>query len=486
MSLGVLLVVIPFENDAQALYLGSVFCAVISCCVRILIEHGTKKFLGEIVSIYAGILIISSLLLRIVRINDWGIYIELFLRDVAPVLFLIVILLCSLPKGFLPNLSYPYKIWFKLSFFGMLFLMGLQFISSFSGISPEMSFYQFRHELGLYIALFFVAIFTVTTLPRVRGYLLIMVFIGLVVGIISSIENLLYYIGGESIRHFLFEHEFIRTYLGERIKPVRSQFPFYHHNRLGFYLVSIVFLVIAFRGFLSKRSWTRWYPAAAVIPAAGLILTFTRSAVLACIGGVLIMFLLTRWYRLIGLVLIIIIFLIAAPRSVQKHYLTIFQEATYRSSDSSAYGRLVGWDIAREIILQHPFMGIGYGWRNFEVMNRIYPGQFIYSHCHNSYLEIACESGILAMFVFVFSYLSLIVLHIRVWLRMPPLPVRKTVIAWIGLLCAIGLYMFTNFILRYSTGMFTWILLAISFRFITLVLPEKYRGEIDQSSADMV
>lgn len=476
-SLGVLLVVIPFERDAQAMYLGSILFAIVSCCLRILIEQGTKKFVGDVIAIYVGILIIAVLLLRIVRFDDWGIYVELFFRDVAPLLFLIVILLRYLPVMFIPDIPYPYKIWFKFSFYGMLFLMGLQFLSSFSGVSPEMSFYHFRHELGLYMALFLVALFTVTTLSRFRGYLRLIVIVGLVVAVISILENVLYYSGVVSIRDFLLEHEFIRTYLGERIKPVRSQFPFYHHNRLGFYLVSIVFFVIAFRGIESKRFWSRWYPAAMVIPAIGLVVTFTRSAVVACLGGLLIIFLLSRWYRIIGLILIIGIFLVAAPQSVRNHYLTIFQETTYRESDSTAYGRLVAWDIAREIIIQYPFMGIGYGWRNFEFIDKSTTRQFIYSHCHNSYLEIACESGILAMFVFVFSYLSIIVLYVKAWLRMPPIPVRKTVIAWTGLLCAIGLYMFTNYIFRYSLGVFMWILLAVTLRLITLIPLEGDRVE---------
>jgi O-antigen ligase len=174
-----------------------------------------------------------------------------------------------------------------------------------------------------------------------------------------------------------------------------------------------------------------------------------------------------------------------SPSSVQRHYLSIFHGETYVDENSTIHTRFVAWEMARDIIKDYPWMGIGYGWRNFEYLDRQYRmvEDLEFSHCHNTWLQAACEAGIPSLLSLLAVWISLLVLLLLGARAMPARsPQRRQFVSLVGLFSGIAIYMLSNYVLRYTSGTLIWILLALA---LTIIYRTFCDEAVPQESLDI-
>jgi putative inorganic carbon (HCO3(-)) transporter len=155
-----------------------------------------------------------------------------------------------------------------------------------------------------------------------------------------------------------------------------------------------------------------------------------------------------------------------APPEVKQRVATIINPMAYIQGWGTLGLRHQIWTYSVDVIEKYPFLGVGYGWDVFEdYVNANYEplstGETI-AHAHNNYLEVAAETGLFGLLVFVALNVLLFVQIFRAW-RMTERQTkpRFVVAGFFGLLVAINMYGMSNYSLRYTIGMLVWICFAL-------------------------
>ncbi|MCG8604268.1 O-antigen ligase family protein [bacterium] len=123
------------------------------------------------------------------------------------------------------------------------------------------------------------------------------------------------------------------------------------------------------------------------------LLTLSRAGFI----GLIIAFLLISRRRLkptylISIGILMVVVFLYVPEMAERILST-------SSADTTGGGRLLIWEGAFNMIKDHPFTGVGYG-QFMKVFNKFQP-HFPPVVCHNSYLSIAAETGIITLFTFL-------------------------------------------------------------------------------------
>jgi probable O-glycosylation ligase (exosortase A-associated) len=150
------------------------------------------------------------------------------------------------------------------------------------------------------------------------------------------------------------------------------------------------------------HKWYRWL-AAAMIPFLmhGVILTFSRGAMVSVITASPFCWLLSRHRKQIGLAgVLTALFLVPAMagKEVRARFLTV----TESEVDASANSRRQSWKAAWNIALDYPITGVGV--RNANLFSYQYGADMQGRTIHNQYLQVAADCG----FVGVGLYLALL------------------------------------------------------------------------------
>ncbi len=267
-----------------------------------------------------------------------------------------------------------------------------------------------------------------------------------------------------------------------RINPVdssdgwRLQFPFWHHNRAGFFGMCAAFIAPAF--FVAKPNPQDWL--AILSGVMGLIvalLSGTRGAVLACLigwGGASLSLVSTRnrlSFVLGALTATILAGVLLASSPHRSHWEELFLFRPPLLAQTSTSTRLIIQSVALNLIAARPLTGWGYGYLTFENLARQFYPQLArqiegMSHPHNHWFEIAVAGGVpAAILFFLFTLARLVALAEalresalagteRSW--------RFFLAIWLGLELAIQFYGLTNTCLRRNLGLWTYTLWAIS------------------------
>ena len=132
-----------------------------------------------------------------------------------------------------------------------------------------------------------------------------------------------------------------------------------------------------------------------------IILTWSRGGWLGLILGAIVFCLINYKYTLKYLLIVLIsspIWYKLIPNDVMSRFLSIGN-----LSDSSTYYRLFTWKGALKLFKDHLLGGIGVGESAFVQMYPLYAyiGIEATVHCHNLFLEIAVELGVIALVVFL-------------------------------------------------------------------------------------
>ena len=86
----------------------------------------------------------------------------------------------------------------------------------------------------------------------------------------------------------------------------------------------------------------------------------------------------------------------------------VFERFQTAGSDNASLLRILMWDRARSIFNQNPILGIG--WYGFRYKSGLSTLTGATAGCHNIYLELLCETGLLGFCVFIMAMASSIVI----------------------------------------------------------------------------
>jgi len=214
-------------------------------------------------------------------------------------------------------------------------------------------------------------------------------------------------------------------------KIIRAYGTFQHPNILAGYLVTGIFLAL-YRIF--QKEYIA-YPIVALL-LAGLILTFSRSAILALIVGVLVLVSIKnikmsfKYILLGGSLLILFIVIFDLEQTILSKFLF---------TDSASFNdRVFYFSIAKKMFYAHPF-GVGLG--NFTLMMpdftslKLAPWDF--QPVHNIYMLLSNEIGIAGLTAFV---LLLVFFTIHLFFSQRKSTLRVFLIAILVAITVIGLF----------------------------------------------
>ena len=152
-------------------------------------------------------------------------------------------------------------------------------------------------------------------------------------------------------------------------------------NFIGGYLAFILGLVIALGLYFRHKRNKKWFLIMAVIALIGLIalyLTFSRSGYLALLITLALLALFKSRKLLLASILIALLAFTFSPR-VQERSMEAWDSGkailgldSQKPIDPTSQLRLDSWNYAREMIADHPWVGVGYGRYAYEINERGY------------------------------------------------------------------------------------------------------------------
>ncbi|MCX6763626.1 MAG: O-antigen ligase family protein [Candidatus Moranbacteria bacterium] len=234
---------------------------------------------------------------------------------------------------------------------------------------------------------------------------------------------------------------------GQTILRATAVFPDPH--MFSFYLGLLIPLALGM--FLARKK--AWLLAGFILMLAADILTFSRGGYLGLAAGFIFLIVLfwkkiSKNYKIAVIISASLIFLgVIIPNPVSNRFFSSFN-----LKEGSNQGRLKMWKAAETVILDNPLLGVGIGNYPLEVKPSADYREPIYAH--NTYLDIAAESGIINGAIWIGLLLSTIISFWR----------RKDMIFS---MMAVGLIIFSVHSLVetgiYSPTVLTLLLILISF-----------------------
>lgn len=212
-------------------------------------------------------------------------------------------------------------------------------------------------------------------------------------------------LGEFSLENFPFAWNSSALFIGGSLHEgivFRASGSFSHPNILG----CLLFCSSLATYYLWAKSSQKWYLLALFIQFLGICVTFSRSALLACVLGSIILCIgLWRqrrfsWKQVMFLGAILGVGLaLFLPAMLSRGGVFNYQgPATGADSERMYYNK-----IAFELWEQHPWFGVGYN--NFQLHTQLtyaeMPGHLFHSKVHNIYLLIAAETGFVGLLCFL-------------------------------------------------------------------------------------
>lgn len=195
----------------------------------------------------------------------------------------------------------------------------------------------------------------------------------------------------------------------------RAETPNLHYNTLSQVaaMISLLLLAATIYGPRRHRVERGWFGLIAVVAAGVLVMTLGRAALVGWISGVVLIFVFRLPRRLVMALLVIMIAVpvVAVPLLQQQRADLINIE------DPEFTRRYDMWAMARAIITDHPWTGIGPGgigavYDNYKTGSLV-DDPHVWAHVHNDLLQVALTHGIPASLVWLALMLSLYLAMIR-------------------------------------------------------------------------
>jgi O-antigen ligase len=172
-----------------------------------------------------------------------------------------------------------------------------------------------------------------------------------------------------------------------------------HANEFGLLLaLACGPLLFVAAGAASRRA-RLWAAAALAVVFCGVLMTFSRGAMLACLvmlGGFL--WQQRRLKTMLGVAAAALLFTVAAPQALQDRLGTGLRAGAISDTarvdrDELTAGRVHGWMLLAPEVLESPWIGRGLG--STQWSSAVAAGRYRADHPHNIYLEVLMDLGLL-------------------------------------------------------------------------------------------
>ena len=268
-------------------------------------------------------------------------------------------------------------------------LMLVVVASTIFSVDALISLKSMRHNLVGFILVYYIVIYAVDSVAKVKKLL----FTFVLFSVIPSIYGLWTLASGSGL-------------LDERVRST-----FRHPNRFANYMVLVIPLAFCLARHYRKNIFIRLTLSAIFcVCTAALILAASRGATLGLLLGFLIVFGLRSKAVWITAGVVVALIVILSP--FQRADLRLMKGAYLLGGQLSAERvlgeRLLLWESGVNIVKDHPLLGIGYG----KTLPLVYLTQYANSSAteeqtqtHNTPLQVAVELGLLGLCVFIWLHI---------------------------------------------------------------------------------
>jgi O-antigen ligase len=362
----------------------------------------------------------------------------------------------------------PAAQWLERSAFCLTALLAWSFVTAMASSRPDHSFRDLTTEIGLYAPLTLFWLRHARLAPALQSKLKRCGLCLLTAGTLAGTAAVATYLmAGPALKRRMetFEWRYseiiVPTLDHGRTIAWRLTFPFGHHNRMAYFSMLAMLMLggAALKGPKGRRA--AW-GIGATLATVNMFATLNRGVLVALTPGVAF----AAWARLgrraWPLALLAPVALMLLPTAQRQRVLTIFQARTYAQRDSTVVYRFRHYAVAMRMIVENPVLGIGYGWKHFERTYREI-GDDEAVHAHNIWLEQGAETGLPGLALLLAWRFWNWALMASLWRRREELASgdRALALFWIVAEMTIQLYCLTNYPLRRSLGIMTWVLWAI-------------------------
>lgn len=221
----------------------------------------------------------------------------------------------------------------------------------------------------------------------------------------------------DSAIQYIFGKDFLRSFPAQPSSAgLRLVGPFGDFGRMGCYLILVIpvfgmhFLYQFKNSFLKKKTLFSFI--FAIVGFVLLYLTRTRGAVLALVMSIFLLFIYRRWFKAIGVgILLFLALLLVTPKAMIIHL-------DAQAKEQSLVERIELWKRAWYVIETKPWTGTGINTYNVahEKYDKTQNWRVRGYYAHNGYLQLAAEIGIPGIFcllLFLFLYFRKALRHIK-------------------------------------------------------------------------
>ncbi|HWR36965.1 MAG TPA: O-antigen ligase family protein [Clostridia bacterium] len=277
---------------------------------------------------------------------------------------------------------------------------------------------------------------------------------------------------------------FVTNSSGDQVVTrTRAAGPIGEQNRYA----QVLLVVVPFAAFFFRHGVTRMQRIFALLGGGlifgGIVLTFSRGAFIAL---VLLMFgmgtaRLVKWSHITVLILIASAYVViqepdyVARLSSLGHLDSLVKSEGRPTADESSASRLAGNIASWNVFLDHPLLGVGRGiyadYYATHAVNQLGYRQVRDYPSHNLYLNMAAESGILGLGLFM-AIIILIAMQLRRLAKLrAPTDTEMSDLATCFLL-AIGAYLLSGMFIHLAYERYFWLQLALSSVAIRVIAEE--------------
>jgi O-antigen ligase len=332
--------------------------------------------------------------------------------DLASIRVLIILLFASwLARGLKRKniqIKNNLQTWLVLSFL---------FLNAFSILVAKNSDWSIRKLMFLFsvFPIYFVASQLISDKIRAQRVIKTIVFSATIVAGIGIVQFLLQFILGLDVVYEFWANFVISPFLGRSLSEavlknpswlvniagqtyLRATSLFPDPHMLAFYLGLVLPLAGSMLVYKQSRQWLIVGSFSLILIAD--LLTFSRGGYLGIFTGLLFLGLfffkniIRKYKKTLILTICLIVALIIIPSPISQRFFSSFD-----LKEGSNQGRLLMWKKAAAITLAHPLIGVGIGNYPLAIKATATYREPIYAH--NTYLDIAVETGVINMLVWI-------------------------------------------------------------------------------------
>lgn len=187
-----------------------------------------------------------------------------------------------------------------------------------------------------------------------------------------------------------------------------------HYSQNGTYITIVLLVVWAvFLALRSNEKKRKYIMATGIATVIALLLTSKRAHLLFGIATLIVVYYVVnpekRLLKSFKLMMAAVVALIGLNFIIDyiPDIANVFERFQTAGSDNASLLRILMWERAQTIFNQNPILGIG--WYGFRYKSGLSAMTGATTGCHNIYLELLCETGLLGFCVFIFAMLSSII-----------------------------------------------------------------------------